>query len=80
MPADAAITPYLHCSSDNVFNFTNAPRTLKEPVLCKDSIFKKSLVPVSLENVSDACKGVFLIGVPLNESLALIISSIVGRE
>jgi hypothetical protein len=37
------------------------------------------LVPVSLENVSDGCKGVFLIGVPSNKFLALNMSSIVGK-
>ena len=73
------MTPYLRSSFDSISSLKNAPRTLKEPVFCKDSSLRKMFVPINLENVSDLCNGVFLT-TSFNKSLALNICSIVGNS
>src|SRR6185437_8315944 len=79
LPAEAAITPWLACLSVNLLTFTNAPRTLNEPVTCWHSSFRNRFVQASLEKVLEFWRGVFLT-VPAISSRALSISSTVGAR
>ena len=52
LPADAAITPRAFSSSVNFAILLYAPRTLKEPVICKFSGLIYTSLPLSSENTS----------------------------
>ena len=57
LPADAAITPLCFCASVSCESLLSAPRSLKEPVICRFSSLKKILSPVSFEHVCDRAHG-----------------------
>ena len=51
LPAEAAITPFLHPSWPSASSFAATPRTLNDPVRCRFSAFNATVPPARSENV-----------------------------
>lgn len=58
LPADAVITPACICSSESCRILLSEPRSLKEPVICRFSSFRKTSQPISSLSISARVQGV----------------------